>query len=150
MTDYIVTADHAFSANWPLSVSFNAVHNRAAATGNDMGYLAEAKFGTTSGVGQKQFGYSWYRIERDAVMSQFNVTDIRLGTNSTGHITTFGYKLRTDLVAQFTGYFGRVLDPTKTPSLVAPEFRTACKTAPYTGCRDPLWSRLQFDLVYTF
>lgn len=76
--------------------------------------------------------------------------DIRLGSNSVGHIASANYKIRPDLVAAVTGSFGRVPDPTKTPSLVAPEFRTACNTAPYTGSRDPFRSRLQFDLVYTF
>jgi methyl-accepting chemotaxis protein len=149
-TDVIVSAERAFSAGWPLAISVNGVRNSLAAVGNRNGLLAEVKLGTTAAQGQTQFGYSYYRIERDALMSAFNVTDIRLGSNSVGHITTASYKLRSDLVAAFTGYFGRVLDPTKTPSLVAPEFRTACKAAPYEGCRDPFWSRLQLDLVYSF
>jgi len=149
-TDIIVSAERAFSAGWPLAVSVNTVRNNLAASGNDKGLLAEVKLGTTTAAGQTQFGYSFYRIERDALMSAFNVTDIRLGSNSVGHIAQASYKLRGDLVAAFTGYFGRVLDPTKTPSLVAPEFRTACKTAPFDGCRDPFWSRLQFDLTYSF
>ena len=148
--DVIVTAERAFSPAWPVSISANAVRNGLAKSGDRMGWLAETKFGSTAVQGGVQLGYSYYRIERDALISSFNVTDIRLGTNSVGHIASASYKVRPDLVAAFTGYFGRVLDPTKTPSLVAPDFRAACKTAPYTGCRDPFWSRLQFDLVYTF
>jgi methyl-accepting chemotaxis protein len=150
LADIIVSAEHAFSARWPLSLSVNAVHNQRASTGDRVGLLAESKLGSTAAVGGIQVGYSYYRIERDALLSAFNVTDIRLGSNSVGHIAQASWKVRGDLVAAFTGYFGRVLDPTKTPGVVAPDFRTACRTAPYDGCRDPLWSRLQFDLVYTF
>lgn len=149
LMDFIVSAERAFSRAWPVAVSVNAVKNAQAEPGNSMGYFGELKVGSTSS-GKAQFALTHYRIERDAVLSAFNITDIRLGSNSVGYIAAASFKLRSDLSAGFTGYFGRVLDPTKTPNFVASDFKTACKTAPFTGCRDPLWSRLQFDLIYTF
>lgn len=148
--DYIVSAEQAFSPAWPVAISLNAVNNSMAAKGDRLGFMGEVKVGTTKGAGKAQFSATWYRIERDAVISAFNVTDIRLGSNAVGYITSAQWKLRSDLTAGFSGYFGRVLDPTKTPNLVASAFRSACKTAPFDGCRDPMWSRLQFDLIYSF
>lgn len=149
LMDFIVSAERAVSKAWPVAVSLNLVKNALAEDGNDLGYMGEVKVGSTSS-GKAQFTVTRYRIERDAVLSAFNVTDIRLGSNSAGYIAAASFKLRSDLTAGFTGYFGQVLDPTKTPSLVAPDFKSACKTAPFSGCRDPLWSRLQFDFIYTF
>ncbi|HSB54827.1 MAG TPA: putative porin, partial [Gemmatimonadales bacterium] len=148
--DAIVGIEHAFSPSWPFSAQFNFTHNTRAAAGEQDGWWAEAKFGATNAPKQTQFGFTWFRIERDAVVSAFNASDLRLGSNSEGQIVSITHKVRPDLTAGFTGWFGRVLDPTRTPSLVAPQFQTACKTAPFEGCRDPRMSRLQFDIIYSF
>jgi putative porin len=150
LVDGILGLEHAFSAAWPVAVQLNVVKNTRAAQDESLGWFAEARAGANAAAGQTQVSVTFFRIERNAVVGAFNASDLRLGTNSIGQIVSLSHKLRSDITAGFTGWFGRVLDPTKTPGLVAPAFQTACKTAPFDGCRDPRMSRMQFDLTYAF
>lgn len=77
-------------------------------------------------------GYTFTRIQQDAVLVPFNFSDI-LASNSRAHIPTFAYVPRTGIVLQWTGLFSQ----------------RANKVFPLSPVNRWL-NRLQFDVIYKF
>lgn len=91
------------------------------------GYWAEGRVGRLQQKGDLQIGYTRIYIEREAVLGNFNYSDIRQGTNVTQHrIDTF-YQLDRNVQLGFTALAGRPLATT-----------------------EPWLTRLQFDTIYIF
>jgi hypothetical protein len=96
------------------------------------GYWGEAQVGRGQKKGDWQFDYTRMFIEREAVLSNFDYSDIRQGSNVTEHRAMVIYEVQSNVQVSFTGLFGRPLNFDST-----------------TPPQDFL-KRLQFDVVYTF
>jgi hypothetical protein len=90
----------------------------------------EARFGRQQEKGDWQFAYTHMLIEREAVMSLFDFSDIRQGSNVQQNRVEAFYQVHKNVQVGFTGFFGRQLDTTNTTE-------TELK-------------RLQFDVIYKF
>jgi hypothetical protein len=79
------------------------------------------------GKGDMQFGYTHLYIEREAVLGNFNYSDIRQGSNVTQHRFDAFYQFDRNVQLGFTALVGRPLATT-----------------------EPWLTRLQFDTIYIF
>jgi hypothetical protein len=95
------------------------------------GYWAEAQFGQTKVKGDWRFGYTFMRIEREAVVSAFNASDIRQPTNVAQHRIEGAYQAYPNVTLALTTFIGRQLVTEQTP--------------------EERWlKRMQFDFNYKF
>jgi len=123
-----VRAGYKMAPRWPFNVGLDFVQNTQAATDQRKGYLAEASIGQEVNPKDVKFGYQYYRIEKDAVISAFNFSDLRTATNVQNHVFFVGYQIIKNVSGEWTYLLGKRLnDPT-----------------------DKWLSRMQFDLVYKF
>jgi hypothetical protein len=91
------------------------------------GYWAEGRVGRLQEKRDLQIGYTRIFIEREAVLGNFNYSEIRQGTNVTEHRIDAFYQFDRNVQLGFTGLIGRPLAST-----------------------EPWLTRLQFDVVYIF
>jgi len=91
---------------------------------------AEARFGRQQERGDLQFAYTHMLIEREAVISVFDFSDMRQGSNIQQNRVEAYYQANKNVQVGFTGFFGRQLATTNTTE-------TELK-------------RLQFDVIYKF
>jgi hypothetical protein len=91
------------------------------------GYWAEGRIGRLQEKHDFQFGYTRIFIEREAVLGNFNYSEIRQGTNVTEHRFDAFYQFDRSVQLGFTALVGRPLAST-----------------------EPWLTRLQFDTVYIF
>jgi hypothetical protein len=91
------------------------------------GYWAEGRFGRLQEKGDLQFGYTRIYIEREAVLGNFDYSEIRQGTNVSQHRVDAFYQFDRNVQLGFTALIGRPL-----------------------GSTEPWLTRLQFDTVYIF
>jgi hypothetical protein len=91
------------------------------------GYWAEGRVGRLQEKGDLQIGYTRIFIEREAVLGNFNYSEIRQGTNVTEHRVDAFYQFDRSVQLGFTALIGRPLATT-----------------------EPWLTRLQFDTVYIF
>jgi len=94
------------------------------------GTWLEARFGRQQERGDWQFAYTHMLIDQEAVISIFDFSDMRQGTNVQQNRVEAFYQLNRNVQFGFTGLFGRPLD---TPDTVETELK-----------------RLQFDVIYKF
>ncbi len=146
--DYIVDAQ--VKTPWSrlplrLFVDYNknlrAVCN-AIVCGQDSALWGEVALGQTRERNDVQFGYSFARIEQDAVISQFNESDMRAPTNVLQHRALFLWQVRRNATLSYTLWIGRTLNPKLPNAAKAPN------TA--QGQPDPWLKRMQLDLIYKF
>jgi hypothetical protein len=114
------------------SIQYTQTTNFACNSHQRRGYWGEAQVGRTQKRGDWQFDYTRIFIEREAVLSNFDYSDIRQGSNVTEHRAMVLYQAARNVQLSFTGLFGR---PINFGSTNPPE--------------DWL-KRLQFDVIYTF
>ena len=100
-------------------------------------YWAEVQFGKTQEQGDMRFGYTFARIEREAVVSAFNFSDLRQGTNLADHRLEYAFQANKNTTLAFTALIGRQLG------------RLTAGTPP-ASVRERYLKRLQFDLFYKF
>ena len=91
------------------------------------GYWAEGRIGRLQKKNDFQFGYTRIFIEREAVLGNFNYSEIRQGTNVTEHRIDAFYQLDKSVQLGFAALVGRPLAST-----------------------EPWLTRLQFDTIYIF
>ena len=91
------------------------------------GYWAEGRVGRLQKKNDFQFGYTRIFIEREAVLGNFNYSEIRQGTNVTEHRIDAFYQLDKSVQLGFAALVGRPLAST-----------------------EPWLTRLQFDTTYIF
>jgi Putative porin len=96
------------------------------------GYWGEVHVGRGQKRGDWQFDYTRMFIEREAVLSNFDYSDIRQGSNVTQHRAIVIYQVHRNVQTSFTALIGRPLN--------------FGSTAP---AQDWL-KRLQFDVIYSF
>jgi hypothetical protein len=133
-------------ARWPLLVQLDFVTNTRACGNLDeisgappacnsrdrQGYWAEAQVGRSQEKGDLQFGYTFIRLEREAVLAAFNFSDLRQPTNVVNHRLNFGYQAYKSVNLGFTALLGRALRTATSPD------------------EEPWLKRLQFDVLYKF
>jgi hypothetical protein len=96
------------------------------------GYWAEVEIGRILEKHDLQFGYTRIFIEREAVLSNLNYNQMYQGSNVTEHRLSLFYTIRSNVILDFIGLFGRPLN--------------------FGGATPPIDSlkRLQFDVNYVF
>jgi hypothetical protein len=114
------------------SVHYTQTTNFACDPRQRRAYWAEFQIGRAQKRGDWQFDYARMFIEREAVLSNFNYSEIRQGSAVTEHRAQVNYQAYRNVQLSFTGLFGRPLN-------------FASKTPP-----QPWLSRLQFDVLYSF
>ncbi len=133
-------------AGWPLLLQFNFVSNTRACTNlsrvagpapacnprDRHAYWMEAAIGRASAPNDVEIGYTFLRIEREAVLAAFNFSDIFASTNLITHRISLGYQLHRNVAFRFTGLFGRSLSTATSPG------------------KERFNKRLQFDMSYKF
>jgi hypothetical protein len=118
------TSTATYSAKF--SVPCNSRERRA--------YWAEARFGRAQDKGDWQFAYTRMFIEREAVVTVFNASDIRQGSNVSQHRAEIFYQALNNVQLAFTGFIGRPLNWDNTTAKAPEDFL----------------QRYQFDLIYKF
>jgi putative porin len=118
-----IVAAPANTATQTFKQTFNAPCN----SHQRRGYWAEGRIGRLQQKGDIQFGYTRIFIEREAVLGNFNYSEIRQGTNVTEHRFDAFYQFDRSVQLGFAALVGRPLAST-----------------------EPWLTRLQFDTVYIF
>lgn len=108
----------------------------------DKAYWADISIGQQKERHDLQIGYSWWRIEQDAVISQFNESDQRESTNVLQNRIYLNWLLRNNVTAAFTLWTGRALNSRLQNTVLA--------SGVVPGTQEPYLNRLQFDLIYKF
>jgi hypothetical protein len=163
-------------AKWPINLTFDFLNNTratriiqigtAAPTGTAhnnerTAYMAEITLGRMSEQKDVQFGYSFFRIERDALITAFNESDLRAGSNLLQNRFNLSYRWFSNVTLSYTLWVGHVVnanDPfTGTGGAIAlvPGGKRAiaggsCNVSPFDGCKDNSLKRMQLDFIYSF
>ncbi|HEY0547470.1 MAG TPA: putative porin [Pyrinomonadaceae bacterium] len=103
------------------------------------GYWAEFQIGRQKERGDLQFNYVFSRVEKDAVLTPFNISDAFLQSDMRFHRFTFNYTADPRVVLTFTSFF------TQRPNGLLGPFGT---TPPGSLNRPTI--RLQFDTSFRF
>lgn len=128
------------SSRWPLMLQLDFVNNTRACANvalttcnsrDRSGWWAEGQLGRTSELHDIKFGYTFIRIEREAVLAAFNFSDLRQSTNVVTHRLNFGYQAYRNVTLNYTLLVGRALTTVSSPT-------------------EPWLKRMQFDAVYKF
>ena len=109
------------------TTTYKQTANAACTSNQRRGYWAEGRVGRLQEKRDVQFGYTRIYIEREAVLGNFNYSDIRQGTNVTQHRFDAFYQFDRNVQLGFTALVGRPL-----------------------GTTEPWLTRLQFDTIYIF
>lgn len=118
LVDLIARLDLTHSKRWPTMLLFNYVVNTqahdflAAASGNtsrlvendeDSGFWAELQVGKTQQRGDWLFNYTFMQLEKDAVLSPFNFSDVAQQTDSRMHRFIVAYAADPRVTLSLTG-----------------------------------------------
>lgn len=118
---------------YPVTFTFDYVHNLTDRVDDEKsGFWVGGQVGQTKEKGDWLAGYSFARIEQDAVLVPFNFSDI-LASNSRAHMPTFAYQIAGGVTAQWTGLFSQRVN----------------KVVPLSPFNRYL-NRMQFDVIYKF
>jgi len=108
-------------AQWPFTLMVDMAHNFQSKFGDDNAYLAGIGVGQTRNPGDWAVSALWTRVETDAVVSMFTLSDYgrRGGTNVQGPIAKIDYMLLPRLTLTAKGYFVSLIDrPSGVPNSV--------------------------------
>jgi hypothetical protein len=118
-------------ADYPLVGTANVVVNTRAVDDENTGVWLAGTYGRASAVNTYALSYTFARVERDAVVSAFNFSDMGPATNVLMNMASFSYAPRNRVNLDATVILTRLLD---TP----------------TGLTNPLLKRIQIDARVTF
>lgn len=131
-----------------LNAASNPLDTKGGPTGlgkQNKAYGADFSVGQAKNRNDVQVGYSWWRIEQDAIIASFGESDQRAPTNVLQNRIYGTWKPRKNVMAQYTMWFGRVLNNGLENNV------GAVKSAPgATPKQEPTLKRQQIDLIYTF
>jgi hypothetical protein len=154
LVDLIARLDLKHSKRFPVTVLLNLVTNtqtrdvvRAGIGGADLvlsnhenqGFWGEVQVGQTRERGDLLFGYTFMRIEKDAVLTPFNLSDITQQSDMRGHRLTFSYAADPRVTFSVTGIVTQRLNGLLGPFQPTP-----------AGSLNRATTRLQFDTVFRF
>jgi hypothetical protein len=129
------------SPRWPLLLQLDFANNTRPCTNvpvpecnprDRSGWWAEAQVGKTQERHDLSVGYTFIRIEREAVLGAFNFSDLRQATNVVNHRFNFGYQVYKNVTLNYTLLVGRQLRTATSPD------------------REPWLKRMQIDAIYKF
>lgn len=103
------------------------------------GFWGEVQVGQTRASGDLQFGYTFMRIEKDAILTPFNMSDITAQSDMRGHRLNFSYTVDPRVVFSVIGIVTQRPHGLLGPFAVTP-----------LGSLNPSTTRLQFDTVFRF
>jgi hypothetical protein len=103
------------------------------------GFWGEVQVGQTRAKGDMQFGYTFMRIEKDAVLTPFNMSDITQQSDMRGHRFVFSYAADPRVVFTVTGIITQRLSGLFGPFVPTPP-----------GSLNRATKRLQLDTVLRF
>lgn len=151
LVDLISRLDLKHSARFPIALVFDFVLNTQThnvvvdAPGGgvailpnheDKGYWAEFQMGRLKERGDVQFGYTLVRIEKDAVLTPFNFSDISQQSDTRVHRFAFSYATDPHVVLSFISFINErpngllgVFTPTPPGSLNRPTIRLQFETS---------------------
>lgn len=154
---------------WPVALTFDFNNNTrarriiqtntAAPTGTvpnreRSAFWSEIQFGRLSEAKDMQFGYTFIRIERDALVTAFAESDLRAGSNLAQHRLNFNYQWFNNVSLNYALWLGRLVNAQDNIALVPGGKRAIaggpCNLAPFSGCTDNILKRQQFDFIYRF
>jgi Putative porin len=115
-----------------VSLQYSQSTNFACNAHQRRGYWAEFQLGQANKRGDWEFDYTRIFIEREAVLSNFDYSDIRQGSNVTEHRAMVIYQVHRNVQLSYTALIGRPLN-------------FASKSPPQNWLE-----RMQFDVIYTF
>jgi hypothetical protein len=154
LVDMLARLDLKHSKRFPVAVLLDFVTNTqthdvvtAGPGGADLllpnhenhGFWGEVQVGKTKDRGDIQFGYTFLRIEKDAVLTPFNFSDITQQSDINGHRLQFSYAADPRVTFTVTGIV------TERPNGLLGPFAA---TPP--GSLNRATTRLQFDTVLKF
>jgi TolA-binding protein len=154
LLDFIARLDLTHSKRYPVALILDYVHNTqthdvsVAGPGGatlflpnneNNGYWAEIQVGRTKERGDLSFGYTFLRIEKDAVLTPFNFSDIAQQSDVSVHRFAFSYTVDPRVLLTFTG------NVTQRPNGLLGVFGA---TPP--GSLNTPTTRLQFDTIFRF
>lgn len=154
LVDLIARVDLTHSKRFPVMLLFDFVTNTqthdvvtAGPGGVDRilpnhegnGFWGEIQVGRTRERGDIQFGYTFMQIEKDAVLTPFNFSDISQQSDMRGHRFNFAYAIDPRVTFSVTGIVTERLR-----GLLGPFANTPL------GSLDRNTTRLQFDTMFRF
>jgi hypothetical protein len=154
LADFIARLDLSHSKRFPVSLLLNFVTNTqvhdvvtAGPGGRDLivpnhennGYWAEIQVGKAKERGDVQLGYTFIRIEKDAVLTPFNFSELAQQSDVRGQRINFSYTTDPRVTLSFTGLI------TQRPNGLNGIFG-----ATPTGSLNRPTYRLQFDTLFRF
>jgi hypothetical protein len=154
LVDMLARLELKHSKRFPVTLLFNFVTNTqthdvvtAGSGGTDLllpnnekhGFWGEVQVGSTKARGDMQFGYAFLRIQKDAVLTPFNFSDVTQQSDMRGHRLQFAYAVDPRVTFTVTGIV------TERPNGLLGAFGT---TPP--GSLNRPTTRLQFDTVIKF
>jgi putative porin len=154
LVDLLARLELKHSQRWPVTVLLNLVANTqthdvvtAGAGGADLllrnkenkGFWGEVQVGQTKARGDVLFGYTFMRIEKDAVLTPFNMSDVTQQSDMRAHRVLFSY------AADPRVTFGVIGIITQRPNGLLGPFVT---TPP--GSSNRTTTRVQFDTTFRF
>jgi hypothetical protein len=154
LVDMLARLELSHSKRFPVTLIFDFVTNTqthdvvtAGPGGTDLllpnnekhGFWGEVQVGSTKARGDMFFGYTFMRIQKDAVLTPFNFSDITQQSDMRGHRFLFSYAADPRITFSVIGIV------TERPNGVLGPFGT---TPP--GSLNRPTTRLQFDTVFRF
>jgi hypothetical protein len=105
-------------------------------------YLLDVSLGQSKNRNDVQFGYAFERQEQDSILSSFAESDQRAPTNILQHRIYAQWRLRQNVLANYSFWIGRTLNSNLEHAVLAP--------GTLAGTQEPYLRRMQFDLIYSF
>lgn len=118
-------------AQYPFVALADVVVNTQAANDAETGFWIVGSYGRAAAVKTFAATYTFARVERDAVLSAYNYSDMGPATNVVMNLAAFSYMPRSHVNLDVTAIFTRLLDP------------------PASGV-NPLLKRIQVDARVSF
>jgi Putative porin len=133
LVDFLGNVTWQATGRFPVSFVFDFVHNATGRVRDEKdGFWVGGQVGQLKEKGDWLFGYTFTRIEQDAVLVPFNFSDI-LASNSRAHMPTVGYQIANGVTLQWNGLYSQ-----RANRLIL--------TSPFNR----YLNRNQFDVIYKF
>ncbi len=154
LVDVLGRLDLKYSKRWPIAISGNFVLNTQThgvvtpgPGGADVilpnhenkGFWGEIQVGGTKARGDAQFGYTFLRIQKDAVLTPFNWSDITQQSDVRGHRFNFSYAVDPRVTFTATAIVTERLHGLFGPFVATP-----------VGSSNHATTRFQFDTIIRF
>lgn len=139
--------DNLDAESHPLDTKGNVLKNLGS---QNKEYGFDVSVGQTKNKNDLQVGYAWHREEQDAAIASFVESDQRAPTNILQNRIYALWKLRSNALASFTWWRGRVLNSYLENNAALFNNYSSLATIGKAGQQEPDLDRFQFDLIYTF